>query len=148
MESNKHNRDLFNQKEYYNAANCDKSAWLPTNEKNKNVVQHSWAVGGALEQNVTSSRGELVLLSLSERVKLLLSSGSPADVSHENGFTPLHLAAAHGHSGWVAHTHLTRKKNPQRGNYESPIKMSYWCCVCVCQCVGQLSAITQLSVVW
>uniref|UniRef100_A0A3P8T2A8 Cortactin-binding protein 2 n=1 Tax=Amphiprion percula TaxID=161767 RepID=A0A3P8T2A8_AMPPE len=31
-------------------------------------------------------------------VKLLLSSGSPADVSDENGFTPLHFAAAHSHS--------------------------------------------------
>nr|AAR16331.1 cortactin-binding protein 2 [Tetraodon nigroviridis] len=36
-----------------------------------------------------------------ERVKLLLSSGSPADVSHENGFTPLHLAAAYGNSSCV-----------------------------------------------
>ncbi|XP_073327435.1 cortactin-binding protein 2 isoform X2 [Pagrus major] len=36
-----------------------------------------------------------------ECVKLLLSSGSPADVSHENGFTPLHFAAAHGHSSCV-----------------------------------------------
>ncbi|XP_029991437.1 cortactin-binding protein 2 [Sphaeramia orbicularis] len=34
-------------------------------------------------------------------VKLLLSSGSPADVSDENGFTPLHCAAAHGHSSCV-----------------------------------------------
>ncbi|XP_076589214.1 cortactin-binding protein 2 [Chaetodon auriga] len=33
-----------------------------------------------------------------ECVKLLLSSGSPADVSDENGFTPLHFAAARGHS--------------------------------------------------
>uniref|UniRef100_A0A8D0CXI7 Cortactin binding protein 2 n=1 Tax=Sander lucioperca TaxID=283035 RepID=A0A8D0CXI7_SANLU len=32
---------------------------------------------------------------------LLLSSGSPADVSDENGFTPLHFAAAHGHSSCV-----------------------------------------------
>ncbi|KAM7002368.1 LOW QUALITY PROTEIN: cortactin-binding protein 2 [Tautogolabrus adspersus] len=37
-----------------------------------------------------------------ECVKLLLSSGSPADVSAENGFTPLHFAAAHGHSSCVA----------------------------------------------
>ncbi|XP_029697563.1 cortactin-binding protein 2 [Takifugu rubripes] len=36
-----------------------------------------------------------------ERVKLLLSSGSPADVSHQNGFTPLHLAAAYGHRSCV-----------------------------------------------
>ncbi|CAJ1056086.1 cortactin-binding protein 2 [Xyrichtys novacula] len=36
-----------------------------------------------------------------ECVKLLLSSGSPADVSDENGFTPLHCAAAHGHSSCV-----------------------------------------------
>nr|XP_046249430.1 cortactin-binding protein 2 isoform X3 [Scatophagus argus]XP_046249431.1 cortactin-binding protein 2 isoform X3 [Scatophagus argus] len=36
-----------------------------------------------------------------ECVKLLLSSGSSADVSHENGFTPLHSAAAHGHSSCV-----------------------------------------------
>ncbi|XP_044048755.1 cortactin-binding protein 2 [Siniperca chuatsi] len=36
-----------------------------------------------------------------ECVKLLLSSGSPADVSDENGFTPLHFAAAHGHSSCV-----------------------------------------------
>ncbi|XP_061576915.1 cortactin-binding protein 2 [Cololabis saira] len=36
-----------------------------------------------------------------ECVKLLLSSGSPADVSDENGFTPLHLAAAHGHTSCV-----------------------------------------------
>ncbi|KAK1887379.1 Cortactin-binding protein 2, partial [Dissostichus eleginoides] len=35
-------------------------------------------------------------------VKLLLSAGSPADVSEENGFTPLHFAAAHGHSSWTA----------------------------------------------
>uniref|UniRef100_A0A3P8T093 Cortactin-binding protein 2 n=1 Tax=Amphiprion percula TaxID=161767 RepID=A0A3P8T093_AMPPE len=34
-------------------------------------------------------------------VKLLLSSGSPADVSDENGFTPLHFAAAHSHSSCV-----------------------------------------------
>ncbi|XP_045893380.1 cortactin-binding protein 2 [Micropterus dolomieu] len=34
-------------------------------------------------------------------VKLLLSSVSPADVSDENGFTPLHFAAAHGHSSCV-----------------------------------------------
>ncbi|XP_034734769.1 cortactin-binding protein 2 [Etheostoma cragini] len=32
---------------------------------------------------------------------LLLSSGSPADVSDESGFTPLHVAAAHGHSSCV-----------------------------------------------
>ncbi|XP_061780632.1 cortactin-binding protein 2 isoform X1 [Nerophis lumbriciformis] len=32
-------------------------------------------------------------------VTLLLSSGSPADVSDQNGFTPLHFAAAHAHSG-------------------------------------------------
>ncbi|KAM7397191.1 hypothetical protein PAMP_020183 [Pampus punctatissimus] len=37
----------------------------------------------------------------SECVKLLLSSGSPADVSDENGFTPLHFAAAHGHRSCV-----------------------------------------------
>ncbi|XP_010737461.3 cortactin-binding protein 2 [Larimichthys crocea] len=36
-----------------------------------------------------------------ECVKLLLSSGSPADVTDENGFTPLHFAAAHGHSSGV-----------------------------------------------
>ncbi|KAM6937001.1 cortactin-binding protein 2 [Xenentodon cancila] len=36
-----------------------------------------------------------------ECVKLLLSSGSPADVSDENGFTPLHFAAAHGHRSCV-----------------------------------------------
>ncbi|XP_041795278.1 cortactin-binding protein 2 [Chelmon rostratus] len=36
-----------------------------------------------------------------ECVKLLLSSGSPADVSDENGFTPLHFAAARGHSSCV-----------------------------------------------
>ncbi|KAF1386419.1 hypothetical protein PFLUV_G00094630 [Perca fluviatilis] len=39
-----------------------------------------------------------------ECVKLLLlslSSGSLADVSDENGFTPLHFAAAHGHSSCV-----------------------------------------------
>ncbi|XP_059190607.1 cortactin-binding protein 2 [Centropristis striata] len=36
-----------------------------------------------------------------ECVKLLLSSGTPADVSDENGFTPLHFAAAHGHSSCV-----------------------------------------------
>ncbi|XP_069000114.1 cortactin-binding protein 2 isoform X2 [Embiotoca jacksoni] len=34
-------------------------------------------------------------------VKLLLSSGLPADVSKENGFSPLHFAAAHGHSSCV-----------------------------------------------
>ncbi|XP_035011853.1 cortactin-binding protein 2 [Hippoglossus stenolepis] len=33
-----------------------------------------------------------------ECVKLLLFSGSPADLSDENGFTSLHFAAAHGHS--------------------------------------------------
>ncbi|XP_037538987.1 cortactin-binding protein 2 [Nematolebias whitei] len=33
-----------------------------------------------------------------ECVKLLLSSGLPADASDDNGFTSLHLAAAHGHS--------------------------------------------------
>ncbi|XP_077373386.1 cortactin-binding protein 2 [Festucalex cinctus] len=37
----------------------------------------------------------------SECVKLLLSSGSPADVSDQNRFTPLHFAASHGHSGCV-----------------------------------------------
>ncbi|KAK5866871.1 hypothetical protein PBY51_011410 [Eleginops maclovinus] len=36
-----------------------------------------------------------------ECVKLLLSAGSPADVSDENGFTSLHFAAAHGHSSCV-----------------------------------------------
>ncbi|KAK2842717.1 hypothetical protein Q5P01_012917 [Channa striata] len=36
-----------------------------------------------------------------ECVKLLLSSGSPADLSDENGFTPLHFAAANGHSSCV-----------------------------------------------
>ncbi|XP_037836550.1 cortactin-binding protein 2 isoform X3 [Kryptolebias marmoratus] len=36
-----------------------------------------------------------------ECVKLLLSSGLPADVSDENGFTSLHLAAAYGHSSCV-----------------------------------------------
>ncbi|XP_061534047.1 cortactin-binding protein 2 isoform X1 [Phycodurus eques] len=36
-----------------------------------------------------------------ECVKLLLSSGSPADVSGQNRFTPLHFAATHGHSGCV-----------------------------------------------
>ncbi|XP_072242556.1 cortactin-binding protein 2 isoform X2 [Leuresthes tenuis] len=34
-------------------------------------------------------------------VKLLLSSGLPADVSDENGCTPLHFAAAQGHSSCV-----------------------------------------------
>ncbi|KAI4793635.1 hypothetical protein KUCAC02_032586, partial [Chaenocephalus aceratus] len=33
-------------------------------------------------------------------VELLLSAGSPADVSDEHGFTPLHFAAAHGHSSF------------------------------------------------
>ncbi|RVE71314.1 hypothetical protein OJAV_G00050520 [Oryzias javanicus] len=33
-----------------------------------------------------------------ECVKLLLSSGFSADISHENGFTPLHFAAANGHT--------------------------------------------------
>ncbi|KAF7643062.1 hypothetical protein LDENG_00245910 [Lucifuga dentata] len=33
-----------------------------------------------------------------ECVKLLLSAGSSANVSDENGFTPLHFAAANGHS--------------------------------------------------
>ncbi|KAM9816176.1 cortactin-binding protein 2 isoform X1 [Syngnathus typhle] len=36
-----------------------------------------------------------------ECVKLLLSSGSPADVSDQNRFTPLHFAASHGHSSCV-----------------------------------------------
>nr|XP_057930598.1 cortactin-binding protein 2 isoform X2 [Doryrhamphus excisus] len=36
-----------------------------------------------------------------ECVKLLLSSGSPAEVSDQNGFTPLHFAACHGHNGCV-----------------------------------------------
>ncbi|XP_061679095.1 cortactin-binding protein 2 isoform X2 [Syngnathoides biaculeatus] len=36
-----------------------------------------------------------------ECVKLLLSSGSPADVFGHNRFTPLHFAATHGHSGCV-----------------------------------------------
>ncbi|XP_040894555.1 cortactin-binding protein 2 [Toxotes jaculatrix] len=36
-----------------------------------------------------------------ECVKLLLFSGSPADVFDENGFTSLHFAAAHGHSSCV-----------------------------------------------
>ncbi|XP_026220437.1 LOW QUALITY PROTEIN: cortactin-binding protein 2 [Anabas testudineus] len=36
-----------------------------------------------------------------ECVKLLLSSGTPADVSDENGFTPLHFAATYGHSSCV-----------------------------------------------
>ncbi|XP_019750371.1 cortactin-binding protein 2 isoform X2 [Hippocampus comes] len=36
-----------------------------------------------------------------ECVKLLLSSGSPADVSDQNRFTPLHFAASHGHTGCV-----------------------------------------------
>ncbi|XP_029378121.1 cortactin-binding protein 2 [Echeneis naucrates] len=36
-----------------------------------------------------------------ECVKLLLFSGSPADVSDKNGLTSLHFAAAHGHAGCV-----------------------------------------------
>ncbi|XP_077567403.1 cortactin-binding protein 2 [Stigmatopora nigra] len=36
-----------------------------------------------------------------ECVKLLLSSGSPADVSDQNRLTPLHFAAIHGHIGCV-----------------------------------------------
>uniref|UniRef100_A0A8C5EYF4 Cortactin-binding protein 2 n=1 Tax=Gouania willdenowi TaxID=441366 RepID=A0A8C5EYF4_GOUWI len=36
-----------------------------------------------------------------ECVKLLLSAGTPADVSDENGFTPLHCAAAHGRTSCV-----------------------------------------------
>ncbi|XP_077423671.1 cortactin-binding protein 2 [Vanacampus margaritifer] len=36
-----------------------------------------------------------------ECVKLLLSSGSPANVSDQTRFTPLHFAASHGHSGCV-----------------------------------------------
>ena len=43
--------------------------------------------------------------SLSECVKLLLTSGASADVSDENGFTPLHFAAAFGHHRLVHNAH-------------------------------------------
>ncbi|XP_035521529.1 cortactin-binding protein 2 [Morone saxatilis] len=51
--------------------------------------------------NQTSALFAAVQNGHTECVKLLLSSGSPADVSDENGFTPLHFAAAHGHSSCV-----------------------------------------------
>ncbi|KAM4618923.1 cortactin-binding protein 2 isoform 2-T2 [Polymixia lowei] len=41
------------------------------------------------------------LATASDCVKLLLMSGVSADVSDENGFTPLHLAAVHGHRSCV-----------------------------------------------
>lgn len=43
--------------------------------------------------------------SLSDCVKLLLTSGASADVSDENGFTPLHFAAAFGHHRLVHNAH-------------------------------------------
>ncbi|KAM9854831.1 cortactin-binding protein 2 [Aulostomus maculatus] len=52
-------------------------------------------------QNQTSALFAAAQNGHTECVKLLLSSGSPADVSDENGFTPFHFAAAHGHSSCV-----------------------------------------------
>lgn len=54
-----------------------------------------------LSHNQTSALFAAALNGHTECVELLLSSGSPADVSDENGFTPLHFAAAHGHSSCV-----------------------------------------------
>lgn len=65
------------------------------------VVAHNYCILLIVSLCTTEGFYITVFLSLSECVKLLLSSGTPADVSHENGFTPLHLAAAHGHSRWA-----------------------------------------------
>ncbi|XP_028286059.1 cortactin-binding protein 2 isoform X2 [Parambassis ranga] len=55
-----------------------------------------------LNHNQTSALFAAAQNGHTECVKLLLlSSGSPADVSDENGFTLLHFAAAHGHSSCV-----------------------------------------------
>ncbi|XP_054633773.1 cortactin-binding protein 2 isoform X2 [Dunckerocampus dactyliophorus] len=54
-----------------------------------------------LNHNHTSALFAAAQNGHAECVKLLLSSGSPAEVSDQNGFTPLHFAAAHGHSGCV-----------------------------------------------
>ncbi|XP_047452236.1 cortactin-binding protein 2 [Mugil cephalus] len=54
-----------------------------------------------LSHNQTSALFAAAQNGHTECVKLLLSSGCPADVSDENGFTSLHFAAAHGHSSCV-----------------------------------------------
>lgn len=54
-----------------------------------------------LNHNQTSALFAAAQNGHTDCVELLLSSGSPADVSDENGFTPLHFAAAHGHSSCV-----------------------------------------------
>ncbi|XP_057693397.1 cortactin-binding protein 2 isoform X2 [Corythoichthys intestinalis] len=54
-----------------------------------------------LVHNLTAALFSAAYHGHTECVKLLLSSGSPADVSDRNRFTPLHFAATHGHSGCV-----------------------------------------------
>ncbi|XP_038136427.1 cortactin-binding protein 2 isoform X1 [Cyprinodon tularosa] len=54
-----------------------------------------------LNHNQTSALFAAAHHGQTECVKLLLSAGLPADISDENGFTPLHFAAAHGHTSCV-----------------------------------------------
>uniref|UniRef100_A0A3P8Y7E1 Cortactin-binding protein 2 n=1 Tax=Esox lucius TaxID=8010 RepID=A0A3P8Y7E1_ESOLU len=54
-----------------------------------------------LEEHPTSALFSAAQNGHTDCVKLLLTSGVSADVSDENGFTPLHFAAAHGHCSCV-----------------------------------------------
>ncbi|KAJ8002742.1 hypothetical protein DPEC_G00162100 [Dallia pectoralis] len=54
-----------------------------------------------LEERPTSALFSAAQNGHTDCVKLLLSSGVSANVSNENGFTPLHFAAAHGHCSCV-----------------------------------------------
>ncbi|XP_077453650.1 cortactin-binding protein 2 [Stigmatopora argus] len=54
-----------------------------------------------LVQHLTAALFSAAYHGHAECVKLLLSSGSPADVSDQNRLTPLHFAAIHSHIGCV-----------------------------------------------
>ncbi|KAM3870407.1 cortactin-binding protein 2 [Diretmus argenteus] len=54
-----------------------------------------------LHHNQTSALFAAAQNGHTDCVKLLLSSGLSADISDENGFTPLHVAAANGHTSCV-----------------------------------------------
>nr|XP_054591041.1 cortactin-binding protein 2 [Nothobranchius furzeri] len=89
---------LLNQPDSTATTTSSTNITTPTSMEDKpNLLDPDYSV----LHNQTSALFAAAQNGQTECLKLLLSSGLPADVSEENGFTPLHVAAAHGHSSCV-----------------------------------------------